>query len=181
MTIRAGRDCIGVALSLVALTGCDDHWAEQRIRQIKAERRAADPASLWSMQVLSEGQPGKPLLICANSRIVSGFAQVTPASGGRPCEREPADGEILPTEHGSRYRCHLNGTVFAVSAGLVGDRTKDFVVSASVHPLTGEGADYARDMRFRRIGPCPAGWTLGEATDRNGKRAPALDPDQIDP
>jgi len=117
-------------------------------------------------------------LICANSRIVQGFSTITPSFGGKSCERQAPDGDLIPTEHGSRYRCHLNETVYAVSSGQVGDPARNFLVSASVHPLTGDGPDYARDMRFRRLGACPAGWRTGEATDQQGRRHRAFDPEE---
>jgi hypothetical protein len=161
-------------LGLVGLCGCDDGSDLRRIARLKAQAARMDPPSLWSIEALDQVRPTPPILICANARIVSGFASVVPAAGGRPCVLETS---MIPTPTGVRYRCRLDGVRYAVSSGLKGDRAREFVISSSIYPLTDGGFERVRVLRFKRRGACPKGWRAGEATDRAGARRLAFTED----
>jgi hypothetical protein len=122
---------------------------------------------MWSIEVVNETSGGRPVFICANRRIVSGFSSIVPGDGIVNCAR---DVDITENRKRSQFRCELKGVTYAVSSAVVGDMTKDFSVSSSAHPLMDGGTDYARTLRFRRRGACPAGWKLGEATNQRGVR-----------
>jgi len=171
----------GLLISLLAalLAGCGDFWqgesGEQQIARLKAERARADPPALWSIEVVGEAHPGRPVTICANRRVVSGFTSIQPAGGGKDCKPIEA---MIPTAHGVRFRCKLGAVVYAVSSATTGDPVRDFQVSSSAYPILEDGPQYARTLRFRRLAPaCPAGWALGEATDQEGHRMRAYAPD----
>jgi len=167
-----------LALLAAPLAGCGEAWSgqsgEQQIARLKAERARADPPALWSIQVIGEAHPGRPVLICANSRVASGFTSIQPASGGQDCK--PLDA-MISAKYGLHYRCRLFGVVYAVSSVTTGDTRRDFQVSSSAYPILDEGPQYARTLRFKRIASaCPAGWSPGDATDQRGRRMQAFDP-----
>jgi hypothetical protein len=156
-----------VAVGLGGLCGCDDGGETKRIERLKARQESLDHPALWSVEALDAGGGGRPVLICANARIVSGFSSVVPAAGGRTCALET---QMTPTPMGVHYRCRLGGVRYAVSSGVRGDQRRDFVVSSSIYPLSDGGFERVRILRFRRLGPCPTGWRTGEASDRTGAR-----------
>jgi hypothetical protein len=166
-------------LLIAPLAGCGDAWngqsGEQQIARLKAERARADPPAFWSIAVLGETHPGRPVLICANRRMVSGFTSIQPAGGGQDCT--PLDA-MVPTENGAHYRCKLGAVVYAVSSASTGDLTRDFQVSSSAYTILDAGPQYARTLRFKRLASaCPAGWGLGQATDQAGRLTQAFDPE----
>jgi hypothetical protein len=165
---RPGRRLAGlIAVGLSLLGGCDDGAETRRILELKARQARLQPPALWSVEALDAGGGARPVLICANARIVSGFFSVVPAAGGETCALET---QMTPTPTGVHYRCRLGGVRYAVSSGVAGDQRRDFVVSSSIYPLSDGGFERVRILRFRRLGPCPTGWRPGEATDRTGAR-----------
>jgi len=174
-----------VAAVAAILTACHETGTAQ-IQQLKAQMRQSDPPALWSIQVMGQGAAGegygrapvgRPVLICANRQIVSGFSSIVPAAGGDECRR--LGRELTPTESGVHYRCKLNGVEFAVSSAITGDPSQDFTVASSAYPILDDGPQYARSLRFRRQGECPTGWRVGQATNQKGELTQAIDPDTL--
>jgi hypothetical protein len=168
------------AALLAGLAGCDETGTAQ-IQRLKADIRRGDPPALWSIEVAGQrpGDPplGRPVLICANRQIVSGFFSIVPAVGGEDCRRLAR--ELTPTGNGFRYRCRLKGVDYAVSSVIAGDAHRDFTVASSAYPILEDGPEYSRSLRFRRQGGCPPGWRVGEATNQKGERTQAIDPDSL--
>jgi hypothetical protein len=140
------------------------------VADLEAREAQNDPPTLWSIEVVNETSGGRPVFICANRRIVSGFSSIIPGDGIVNCAR---DVDIKAARERSQFRCELKGVTYAVSSAVVGDPKQDFSVSSSAYPLTDGGTDYARTLRFRRRGACPKGWKIGEATTQNGARTMA--------
>lgn len=158
----------------ILLGGCGE-MGEAQIARLKAEALRNDPSGLWSIAVEGEVRPGRPVLICADRQVASGFFSIVPAAGGQECRRDP--GQMKSTGVGMRYRCRLNKVDYAVSSVTSGDPVRDFVVSSSAYPILDPGPAYVRSLRFRRMGACPAGWKVGDATNQRGERVRAIEPD----
>ena len=105
------------------------------------------------------------MLICADREVRSGFTSVIPASGPVHCAREVA---TTPQAPSSTYRCLLSGTEYAVSSIVSGDRGRDFQTDSTIVRTDGAPV-YARTLRFRRLGDCPAGWNVGDTTNQAGE------------
>lgn len=165
MPPRPATFALLVALGAGVLAGCDDGGEARMEARIRVAQAASDPPQLWSAQVVGETHNGRPVLICADKRLRSGFTSVNPAHGARNCARL---GE--PTTLGAPYRCVLDGTIYGVASTVVGDRSRDFQVGSTIRPLVGQGADYARTLRFRFVAErCPTGWNVGDTTDQQGR------------
>jgi hypothetical protein len=78
---------------------------------------------LWSIQVVEEPYPGRPINICADQHIREGFVLRVPEIQGRLCRTDSLK---------LNYRCTLAGRMFGVSTALSGDLTQAFVVHSSV-------------------------------------------------
>jgi hypothetical protein len=137
---------------------------------IRARKAQLDPAELWSVQALSLLRKSKAVLICADREIRDGFAQATPVVGDRGCLRL---GAAVSTAHGTSYRCVLNDRQFAVWSEQEGDLRRDFVAKARVESLEDHSA-YAQALHFHRIGPCPAGWNVGDGTNQRGQKVSGM-------
>jgi hypothetical protein len=125
---------------------------------------AAPPPQLWSIQVVEEPNPGQPVRLCADDLIRSGFLVRALSIAGQPC---------VTASLKLNYRCTLGGRVFGVSTLISGDPGQSFVVRASVTDLDRQTTVYSRALSFRRLGACPRGWAIGDATDQQGRRGPA--------
>ncbi len=161
----------GLALGAACLAGCDYDSGARAIGRMQAEHDRIDPPVLWSIQVVDEADNGRPVLICANHRIVSGFSSIAPSLGDRDCVRSR---DMYETDNGFHYRCKIGDVSYGVSSSRFGDAERDFQVHSSAHALSFGGVDYDRTLRFRRIGACPPDWKLGQATDQHGARTTAF-------
>lgn len=151
----------------LALMACDG--ADQTTRaeaQWRTRQAAIDPPQLWSVQVVGEAHNGWPVLICADSELRSGFTSVIPAHGALHCAREVA---TTPTRPTASYRCTLNGAEYAVSSRMSGDRARDFETDSTILRIEDGASVYARTLRFRQLGACPAGWNVGDTTNQKGQ------------
>ena len=119
------------------------------------------------MRVVDEARGGRPVLICADRFLRAGFASVVPGVGERHCT---GIASRTVTASGERYRCSLDGVAYAVTTRVSGDRSRDFLARSTIHALAGGSPDYARSLRFERLGPCPDGWRTGDTTNQAGRR-----------
>jgi hypothetical protein len=124
----------------------------------------APPPQLWSIQVIEEPHPGRPIRICADDLIRSGFVIRALRLNGQPC---------VTASLKLNYLCTLAGRAFGVSTLISGDPAQRFIVRASVTDIDRQTTVYRRVLSFRRLGACPAGWTIGDATDQRGRRGVA--------
>jgi len=142
---------------LLALTACSAPRTESRLAAHQAQ---VDPPMLWRVEALdTAGRPSAALTVCADSTLREGFARATAEVAGQPC---------LPMkDHVERpglfaVRCELNGQRFGLTANRSGDPERDFQIAFALKALDGTDAGARQVRRFRRIGPCPAGWGIGD-------------------
>jgi hypothetical protein len=149
---------------LLVLTGCGAERAQTRLADHQA---AVDPPELWRVEALdAAGRPTAAITVCADQVLRDGFAHATAEVSGQPC---------LPLKDGVEQpglyavRCELNGQRFGLTVNRVGDPERAFDVAFAVKALDGSGAGARQVRRFKRIGPCPAGWGIGDQA-RVGER-----------
>jgi hypothetical protein len=59
-------------------------------------------------------------------------------------------------------RCNANGHRYGESVATVGDPARDFRLVFSVVSLDQKDVSIRQARRFRRVGPCPTGWRVGD-------------------
>ncbi len=155
----------------VMLAACNYEDETRRFEAMNADYARHHPPSLWSIAVVGERDNGRPVLICASERMILGFTTIEPFAGGRECQHTT---DTLKTETGSRFKCRINAVEYAVSSAVSGDLNREFQVASSAYPVLDPGPQYARTLRFRHIGACPAGWGEGQATDQRGQLTTAF-------
>lgn len=163
-----GCACIAALIGIGGSLGAEDaRWTT------RAE--ALDQPELWQIEALPSPAGWKPVRICADVRIRSGFTHPGAAVGGKPCR--PIEFPVETPER-ARQRCTVNGQTIGQSAIHSGDLSRDFTTTFTYVNLDRSLADldaatYTQTLSFRRLGPCPEGWQVGEHTDRHGRRQAA--------
>jgi len=140
----------------------------------QARQAATDPLQLWSIEAVPQPAGWRPALLCTDAVLRSGFAHALPQLDGRDC-RPIGDPIQEPGRHA--LRCRLGDRTLGVSSTLKGDLSKDFVATFSISDLDviGDGHEaYRQVRRYSLVGSCPAGWLVGDATDRHGVRRPSV-------
>ena len=135
-----------------------------------AARAPGPPPALWSIQVAGERTAGRPVELCADDRLRAGFTLFTLEFGAAQCPIE----QLHRHGAGQNYTCRAGGREYGVSTTVDGRLDRDFVTRTSVTDIDGARTVYRRVLRFRRLGSCPRGWPIGDATDRRGRRGPAV-------
>ena len=59
-------------------------------------------------------------------------------------------------------RCDLAGRRFGLTVNRSGDPEADVTVRIAMKALDGTGDEARTVRRFRKVGPCPAGWRIGD-------------------
>ncbi|TAJ74674.1 MAG: hypothetical protein EPO51_01055 [Phenylobacterium sp.] len=149
---------------LLALAGCGARHTESRLAAHQAQ---VDPPALWRVEALDgAGRPMAALQVCADRTMREGFARATAEVAGRPCllmkDRVEQDGLFA-------VRCELDGRRFGLTVNRSGDPERDFQVAFALKALDGTAAGARQVRRFRRVGPCPGGWGIGDQA-RVGER-----------
>lgn len=150
---------------LLALTGCGQPAAQERLT---AHQAAVDPPQLWQVESLSPtGEPMAILRVCADRTLREGFRRAEAEVNGRPCL--PLKDRV---ERAGLYavRCDLDGRRFGVTVTTTGDPERDFTVAFALKALDGTGDGARQVRRFRRLGPCPADWGIGDQAKARGPR-----------
>lgn len=138
-------------LAALSLAACDDAASAKRFAQRQAE---LDPPRLWKMQ-----DPDGASRICADSIILVGFSRAQLEVSGAPCVPE---GHPVSKAGVYALRCRGPAGGFAISAASWGDPRRDFFVRYQVAPLQGQAGQGAKTVRYTLLGPCPAGWRIGD-------------------
>jgi hypothetical protein len=158
----------GAAVASLAACGrggaaTERDWAERKA--------AAEQLELWSIEATGSGAP--PVRICTDVAMRGGFVKPSPAVGDAPCT---LIGRPVQTASNYNFRCELGFREWAVTSYWQGDRSRDFTDAVLVTSLDPPPGEYAQTRRFRKLGPCPAGWAAGDAFDRQGRRVTGLGP-----
>ncbi|MDB5430340.1 MAG: hypothetical protein JWP35_1456 [Caulobacter sp.] len=154
-------------LALSAVSACNQ---PDPIAAMQARQAAADPPQLWSVQVTdASARPGdKPILMCTDRLIRTGFLNQHAFTQTDSCQPERAP--VVKPDSVS-MRCAMGGESYAIYNAAKGDQAKDFQVTFTMRSIQGDAVSLRQTRRYRHIGPCPAGWKIGDATDRYGRPA----------
>ncbi|HEX3887454.1 MAG TPA: hypothetical protein VHW05_08150 [Phenylobacterium sp.] len=129
---------------------------------LAARQRAIDPPTLWLLQDLGPaGQVRAATLVCADTPMHRTFLRTRAEIEGAEC-RDLAPPVAIP--HGVTERCVADGRRYAFATQTLGDPTADFRLTVSVTPLGGEAGPGAVTRHYRRLGPCPPTWQVGDQT-----------------
>lgn len=150
---------------LLALTGCGAPAAQSKLTAAQAR---LDPPALWRAESLdAQGQVTAAVLVCADRTLRDGFARANAEVAGRPCL---AFGDIVDRPGLFAMRCDLDGRRFSLTANRTGDPARDFTVAFAMKALDGTGHGARQVRRYRRVGPCPAGWRIGDQAKPGERR-----------
>ncbi len=134
----------------------------------------APPPELWSAVALDDAQQqrGEPVQVCTNAMMRQGFALPLPQINGERCLLTGS-----PQERGASFnaRCSAGGMDYGVNIARTGDPDRDFTVRMRARPLTVNDPGALQTIRYRKLGPCPAGAIAGKAF-RSGEVFDALEP-----
>jgi hypothetical protein len=150
---------------LLALTACGAPHTESRLAAHQAQ---VDPPMLWRVEALgADGRPSAALTVCADTTMREGFARATAEVEGQPCllmkDRVEKAGLFAA-------RCELNGQRFGLTVNRTGDPERDFQVAFALKALDGSDAGARQVRRFKRIGPCPKDWGIGDQAKLSAAR-----------
>jgi hypothetical protein len=160
-----GCACLAALAWIASSIGADEaHWA--------ARAKTLDQPELWSIEALPAPAGWRPVTICADVRMRSGFTHAGASVGADPCR--PV-GWPVETPGRTAQQCTVRGQTIGQSATYRGDLARDFTTTFTYVHLDrqlagGAGGTYSQTLRFRRLGPCPEGWRIGDHTDRHGRR-----------
>jgi len=161
---------IATALAIAVLAG-GMLWLSSVLRPLvnAAQRTPGPPPELWSIKVWGEPNPGRVIEICVDDKLRSGFTSLAADFGGTPC----LIASLQRHDWGQNYKCNVGYREFGVSTTVSGARDHDFIARSSVTDLDTAKTLYARALRFQRLGRCPKGWPVGDATNQQGRRVVA--------
>ena len=152
-----------LALALLAVAGCRAPSSTEA--RIVERQRAMDPPQLWLAEVTG-GPQAAAVFVCADDRVRQGLTAARAEVNGTPCA---SIGN--PVEKPGLYaqRCGADGVRYALHVTTEGDQARDFQVAFALQSLDGPAAAVRQTRRYRLIGPCPAGWRIGDQA-RPGKQ-----------
>jgi len=149
-----------VAALLVALVAGPLEDAGSSTARIRARLMAVDPPQLWRAKVLAPADAaGAATYICADTPLAQTFARGLPEVNGEICR---VVGPVVTRPNLFAARCEALGRRFAVSTTMSGDPGRDFRVDFALALLDEFGPPVRQSIGYRRLGPCPKGWTIGE-------------------
>ena len=149
----------------LALAACSQPQAQARL---EARQGAMDRPSLWLAQALdTDGRVAAAIEVCADGAMRDGFARADAEVNGRPCHprRDGVERRGL-----FAVRCEIDERRFGLTVNRRGDPARAFTVSFALTALDGSGVGARQVRRFQRLGPCPAGWRIGDQRRPGGER-----------
>lgn len=164
--IDAARRLSPVALlALLGLAACD--LGRETQTQILARQQAIDPPQLWRVEAIGrDGAVEAAVYVCADTSLRETFTHTRAEVNGQPC-KDTTFPFLRP--NGWALRCEVSGRPFGVSATTVGDLQRDFrldfVLTELYHyrtPRDPNPTTASQIRHFLRMGPCPAGWGIGD-------------------
>jgi hypothetical protein len=121
---------------------------------------AASRPELWRIDVVDDKiHPRSSVEICADEAIRSAFLHPMPEVHHLACS---LIGE--PTVKGDTYaaRCSVGALRFGFAAVVSGDTRRDFTSDIVIRPLQSGDMVFEQVRRYRKVGPCPPDWKVGE-------------------
>jgi hypothetical protein len=155
-----------LAILGLALTGCGD----PRLSAASPAVRRGPPPRLWLIKVSGEADAGQDIRLCADRKLEAGLTAIGPDFAGRPCRQEGYSSAIPPDQS---YKCLVDGREFGIATHVSGRYPADFTAASTVVDLDAQRSVYSRALAIRRLGACPAGWKVGQATDQAGRKVTA--------
>jgi hypothetical protein len=146
------------ALLLLALAACDVAQSQQV--QAAAPEPPTGPSQLWQVDVIGAGgKPEATMLACVDDELRKQFLATRAKVNGGGCVdiTQPVE-----KSRGWALRCQTQGRWFTISSAATGDETHDFRLDVAMTPVFPEMGTAHQIRRFRRLGPCPAGWRIGD-------------------
>jgi hypothetical protein len=151
---------------LLALSGCSAQHVETRLAAHQAQ---VDPPGLWRVTAMDAvGEPAGAILVCADRTLTEGFARAGAEVNGQLClplkDRVERAGLFA-------VRCELNGRRFGLTVNRAGDPARDFTVAFAFRSIDGGPEASVRQVRrFKKLGPCPQDWGIGDQAKLDGRR-----------
>ncbi|OJU11976.1 MAG: hypothetical protein BGN86_13570 [Caulobacterales bacterium 68-7] len=166
---------IGVGVVAVAIGGYfamshDLKRGDNRVATLIAQV----PLAMWSATALDAN--GKELAethVCADPLVRQGFELPLPKVNGSACLMVEQ-----PVVREGRFdgRCKVGALTLVVNSSRTGDPASDFTVRMRTQALAMQDPGVLQIIRYRKLGPCPAGWHAGQAVNPGtGKTYDALD------
>lgn len=136
--------------------------AEGEKKPTAAAMPAPIPPNLWRIDVLSDaGTTTSSVNVCADKGVEDGFARPSPEISGKPCL--VVGGGAIETDGTYSVRCRVDDELYRVGSTVQGDRTREFTVEMAVTRQDKKGPVFEQKRGFHKVGPCPAGWTVGDS------------------
>ena len=152
-------------LLALSLAGCKA--APDTTAQIRARQQAIDPLQLWLVEAIDgAGRVQGRAYVCADTAVRETFLRARAEIDGEPC-LDDAGPVVRPGLW--TVRCRAQGRRFAVSAMTTGDPARDFRLDFALPPLDHATGAARQTRRFRQVGPCPAGWNIGDQAPPGGR------------
>ena len=84
---------------------------------------AADPPQLWSIEAMPSHPGWRPVQLCTDSWMRTGFVRPEPMIGDQPCA--PV-GDPIESQGRLAFRCTVNGQTLGATMSVAGDLATDF-------------------------------------------------------
>ncbi len=151
---------------LLALAACDRPTGSAVLEQ---RLIADDPPELWLAEALDDaGKAAGAIQVCTNRNLRAGLVRANAEVNGAACAPR-RDAVEKPGLYA--VRCQIGGKSFGLTVNTTGDLDRDFAVRTSFTSLYGRDEIRAVQTRhYARLGPCPAGWKVGDQGPRGGAR-----------
>jgi hypothetical protein len=148
---------LGAAVLALNLAACDLAPDAARIFQRQAQ---IDPPRLWLAEAIGPSPPSfRAVQVCADRSLQDGFVRADPEVNNQPCR---ATSPVVSKPGLYAMRCEAVGETFAVTVTARGDLRRDFQVRYALTSLDTGREPFVQTMHYRLIGPCPAGWRIGD-------------------
>jgi hypothetical protein len=147
------------ALLLTAplLTACGGPSTEDLFR---ARQQAVDPPRLWLMEDADAGGAVRAATyVCADTPMRQTFGKTNAEIAGEPCNDTVAP-VVRPGF--AAHRCEVGGRRYAITSQTAGDAARDFRLTVMITPLSADLGPATTTRHYRRLGACPAGWSVGD-------------------
>jgi hypothetical protein len=152
-------------LTLLSLAACNG--SPKTETTIITRQQTVDPPQLWRVEVIGEaGAIRAAVYVCADTPLREAFVRARAEVNGKTCTDTTSP---IVKPNGWTLRCVVDGRPFAVSAVTIGDLEHDFRLDFGLTQLfyfrTADDPPpiTVRETRhFLHMGPCPAGWRIGD-------------------